>query len=96
MYVRLVRFGFGPGKQDAAQRLAADLVPAIADRPGCKGVTFFGDHSDGEYGLYVLWDSQDNADAAASVIGPRLEQHLAGTVQRPPERRLFEVLESSA
>ena len=96
MYVRLVRFAFGPGKQDAAAKLAADLVPAISARPGCKGVTFFGDHSDGEYGLYVLWDSQENADAAASVIGPRLEQYLAGNVQRPPERRLFEVLQTSS
>jgi hypothetical protein len=60
-----------------------------------KSVTFFGDHSDGEYGLYVLWDSQENAAAAAEVIGPRLEQHLAGNVQRPPERRLFEVLQGS-
>jgi hypothetical protein len=58
-------------------------------------VTFFGDHSDGEYGLYVLWDSKDKADAAAAVIGPRLEQHLSGKVQRPPDRRLFEVLQAS-
>ena len=92
MYVRLVRFAFGPGKQDAAQSLAADLVPAISARPGCKGVTFFGDHSDGEYGLYVLWDTKENADASAAVIGPRLQQHLAGT---PSDRRLFEVLQTS-
>ena len=96
MYVRLVRFGFGPGKQEAAQNLAADLVPAISSRPGCKGVTFFGDHADGEYGLYVLWDTQENADAAAAVIGPRLEQHLSGNVVRAPERRLFEVLQASS
>jgi quinol monooxygenase YgiN len=95
MYVRLVRFGFGPGKQDAARKLADDLVPAIGARTGCKGVTFFGDHSDGEYGLYVLWDSKENADAAAAVIGPRLQQHLAGNVQSPADRRLFEVFQTS-
>ncbi len=96
MYVRLVRFAFGPGKQDAAGNLAADLVPAIRSRPGCKGVTFFGDHADGEYGLYVLWDTQENADAAAAVIGPKLSQHLAGNVQRPADIRLFEVLQTSS
>ena len=43
MFVRLVRFSFGPGKQAAAQNLANDLVPAIQARPGCQAVTFFGD-----------------------------------------------------
>ena len=96
MYVRLVRFTFGPGKHDAAQNLAADLVPAISARPGCKGATCFGDSSSGEYGLYVLWDSKDDADAAAAVISPRLQQHLAGNVQSPADIRLFEVLNASA
>lgn len=95
MYVRLVRFAFGPGKESAAQQLADDLVPAISARSGCKGVTFFGDHSDGEYGLYVLWDTKENADTSAAVIGPRLQRHLEGNVQRPPDRRLFEVLQTS-
>jgi hypothetical protein len=96
MYVRLVRFGFGPGKQGAAQNLANDLVPAISARPGCGGATFFGDNTSGEYGLYVVWDSQENADAAAAVIGPKLSQHLAGNVLRPAEIHLFEVLKTSA
>jgi quinol monooxygenase YgiN len=96
MYVRLVRFGYGPGKQDAAQNLAADLIPAISARPGCERATFFGDHADGEYGLYVLWDSKENADAAAAIIGPKLSQHLAGNVQRPADIRLFEVLQTSS
>ncbi len=92
MYVRLVRFAFGPGKHDAAQKLADDLIPSISTQPGCEGAMCFGDRSSGEYGLHVLWDSQEHADAAAAIIGPRLEQHLAGNVQGPPERRLFEVL----
>lgn len=94
-YVRLVRFSFGPGKHDEAERLANDLVPAIKARPGCGGVTCFGDAASGEYGLYVLWDSQANADAAREVIGPRLQQHLAGNAQRPPDMGLFEVIASS-
>ena len=96
MYVRLVRFAFGPGKHDAAQNLANDLVPAISARPGCMGATCFGDSSSGEYGLYVLWDSKENADSAAAVIGPKLQQHLAANVQSPADIRLFEVLNASA
>ncbi len=92
MYVRLVRFTFGPGKRAEAQSLADDLVPAIGEQPGCQGVTAFGDDTDGEYGLYVRWDSREHADAAAGVIGPRLQQHLSGNVQGPPDIRLFQVL----
>ena len=95
MYARLVRFAFGPGKQDKAKKLASDLVPQISSRPGCKGATCFGDSESGEYGLFVLWNSKEEADAASAVIGPKLQQHLAGNVQSPPAINLYEVIESS-
>ena len=96
MYVRLVRFAFGPGKHSQAEDLAGELIPAIKSQPGCEGATFFGDATDGEYGLFVLWDSQEHADAAAAVISPRLQRGLAGNVQRPPDIRLFGVIEPKA
>jgi hypothetical protein len=92
MYVRLVRFALGPEKRAVAQALADDLSPLIAAQPGCKSVTVFGDDSDGQYGLFVLWDSEANANAAAAVVRPKLDQHLSGHVQAPPDARLFEVL----
>ena len=92
MFARLVRFTFGPGQRDAAQKIADDLTPLIAEQPGCAGVTVFGDDGDGQYGIFVLWDSRANAEAAAQVIRPQLDQHLAPKVQSPPETRLFEVL----
>jgi quinol monooxygenase YgiN len=91
MYARLVRFSLGPGKRDVAQAVADDVAPAIAAMPGCKGVTVFADES-GESGLFVLWDSQANANAAAPVIRPKLDQHLASHVKGAPDIRLFEVL----
>ena len=96
MYVRLVRFTFGAGKHSAAEDLADELVPAIGALKGCSSVTFFGDATDGEYGLVVMWESREDADAAAAVIGPRLQQGLAGNVQGPPDIRLFEVIEPKA
>ena len=95
MFVRLVRFSFGAGKHEAAQNLAGKLVPAISVQPGCRSAVFFGDASDGDYGLYVLWDTQENADAAAAVIRPQLNVGLAGNAQAPPDVRLFEVIEST-
>jgi quinol monooxygenase YgiN len=94
MYARLVRFSFGPGNHEAAQALADDIAPQIETQPGCKGVTVFGDEADGAYGLFVLWDSEQNANAAAQVIRPKLDEHLSGKVQAPPDARLFKVLSS--
>ena len=92
MYARLVRFSFGPGKRAEAQAIADDLAPLIAGQPGCASVTVFGDDNDGQYGIFVLWDSQANAEAAAKLVRPQLDEHLAGNVQGAPETHLFEVL----
>lgn len=92
MYVRLVRFSLGPGKHALAQAIADDLAPLIASQPGCDGVTVFGDDSDGECGLFVLWKSENEANAAAQIIRPKLDEHLAGNVTGPPDARLFNVL----
>ena len=92
MFARLVNFNFGPGQQQAAETLAADLGPLIISQPGCASATFFGDDAEGEYGIFVLWATRAQADAAAAVVSPRLEQHLAGKVRAQPVRRLFEVI----
>jgi quinol monooxygenase YgiN len=92
MYARLVRFSLGPGKRDVAQALADDIAPLISQQPGCGGVTVFGDENDGEYGLFVLWDTEEHADAAAKVVRPKLDEHLSPHVKGPPDARLFKVL----
>ena len=96
MNARLLRFSLANGHRDVAQALADDLVPRIASQPGCQRATLFGDDSDGQYGIFVLWCCATHANEAAAVIQPILDQHLAGNVQAPPERRLFEVLSDSA
>ena len=92
MFLRHVYFNLGPGKRTAAQALEAEIGPLIRSQPGCAGATFFGDDTDGQYRIFVLWDTRAHADAAAAVVGPRLERHLAGNVTTNPTRRLFEVI----
>jgi hypothetical protein len=92
MYARLVRFSLGPGKRAVAQGIADDIAPQIAKLPGCAGVTVFGDDGDGQYGLFVLWDTETHANEAAAAIRPRLNQRIEGHVQGQPEARLFEVM----
>jgi quinol monooxygenase YgiN len=95
MFVRLVYFNYGPGRRQEADALAAELGPLIRSQPGCSSATFFGDDADGQYGIFVVWDTQAHADAAAAIVAPRLERHLAGKVKAQPTRRLFDVIASA-
>jgi quinol monooxygenase YgiN len=94
MFLRLVRFTLSEGSRSNAQDMANDLIPAIKKQPGCQSAVFFGGGDDGVSGLCVLWDSQEHAAAAADVIGPKLQQNVAGKVIDPPDARLFPVLAS--
>ncbi len=94
MYLRLVRFTFSEGNTSKAQAMADDLIPAIKQQPGCASASFFGGGEDGEGGICVFWDSQENADAAAAIISPRLQQHLAGNISGEFDARLFPVIAS--
>jgi hypothetical protein len=92
MNLRLVQFNLGPGRRSEAEAIADKVVPNIRKRPGCVRCEFFADPDSGDYGLVVLWESKEAAEAAASVIGPILmpllkEAHIS---QSP---RLFEVYE---
>jgi quinol monooxygenase YgiN len=94
MYLRLVQFTLSEGSRGKAQAMADDLISAIKQQPGCAHAAFFRSAEDGASGICVFWDNQEHANAAAAVIGPKLEQHLAGNVASEPQRRLFPVLAS--
>jgi hypothetical protein len=92
MYARLVRFSLGPDNTDVARTVAVELTPKITDMPGCRGVTVFGNDEDGECGLFVLWDSEAEANAAAGIIRPQLDGLIGPHIQDAPDARLFRVL----
>jgi len=92
MYARLVRSSFGPGKHAAAQEIDDNIAPLMSAQSGCQGLTVFGDETDDEYGIFVLLDTEDKANAAAQLVRPKLNDHLAGHAKAPPNARLFKVL----
>ena len=94
MYARLVTFTMGQGKREIAEKMAVDLIPTIKQQSGCQSAALFTDDSDGSGGLVVMWATEADANAAATVIGPKLSQHLAGNTEGPPSIRLYEVLQS--
>lgn len=91
MYLRLVRITLEPGSGEAAHNLADEFVPAIKAQNGCNKCVFFADDSTGDYGIMVLWETKEDADAAAPVIGPRLAQAISEVANEPANIKLFEI-----
>lgn len=87
MHARLVRFAVAPGSQEAMTALGSDLLGAIRQQPGVVDVTFLGDDSDGQWGVFVRWESAEAAMAAAGVIRPQLDAHLSGKALAPPDAK---------
>lgn len=96
MYATLLALALGPGTRSAGEKLADQFAPALKTMKGFKGVTFFGDETTGDYGSLTLWETKEDAEAAAAVTGPKLEQAVSGIVKAPPTRRFFEVYEPKA
>ena len=91
MYLRLVQFS-SPDRS-AAEALASELVPSIRSRSGCRECMFFADFDAGDYGLAVVWESQEAADAAAAEMGPVLMKGVQEAKGAVASRRLFEIYE---
>ncbi len=96
MYAQLVMLTLGPGTRSAGEKLADQFAPALRALKGFKGVTFFGDEIVGEYASLSIWESKEDVEAAAAVLGPKLEQAVSGIAKAPPTRRFFEVYETKA
>ena len=96
MYANLVTFTLGAGKRAAAEKLVDQFAPALGAREGFKSATFLADEATGEYGVLVVFESREDADATFATLFPKLGQALTGIAQGPPTRQLFEVLEPKA
>lgn len=96
MYASLSMITLGPGMRATGEKLADQFTPVLRAQKGFKGVTFFGDEAIGEYASLSLWESKEDAEDAAAVIAPQLEQAVSGIVKGPPTRRFFEVYEAKA
>ena len=92
MKIRLVRFNLGPGRRSEAEAIADKVVPLIRAQRGLERCEFITDDQTGDYGLVVLWSTQEAADAASQVVSPVLMRALA-EAKASPDIRLFDVYE---
>lgn len=93
MYARMSLFRLAPGMRPKAEALADGFAPQLRARKGFKGVTFFMDESAGEYGAFTLYETKEDAEAAAEALDSQFREVLGGIAQGPPTLRQFEVYE---
>ena len=96
MYASLSMITLGQGMRSTAEKIADQSVPTLKALKGFKGVTFLGDVTVGEYSSLSLWESKEDAEAAAAVMAPKVEQAVSGIAKKPPTRRFFEVYKPKA
>jgi quinol monooxygenase YgiN len=94
MYGRLTLITADPGERSKMEALADRSVSRYRQLKGFKGVTFFTDEQEGVYGSLTLWESREDAEAAAAVAGPELLKALDGVALRgQPQIRTVEIYE---
>ena len=94
MYVRLLNFETDGNKKAEAITIMDSLVPKIRSQKGCKDCLFIMHESDNHYALLVFWDSKENADKAANIIGPQMLPALNRISTEIVVPRLYEVYQS--
>ena len=60
---------------------------------GFKDSTFFVNYETGECGTLSLWESKEDAEAAAAIMRPKLMEAAGGILKGPPTVKMFEVYE---
>jgi heme-degrading monooxygenase HmoA len=96
MVARFSLIQLGPGTRAQAEKLAGRHASIYRRQRGFRSVVFLGDVDRGEYGSMTVWDTREDAEAAAEAIHQVLQKDLSELglhMQGPPSPRLFEVYE---
>ena len=93
MYIRMLNFETTANKRVEVIGIMEETIPKIKAM-GCKACMLIMHESDNHYALLVSWDSKEQADAAASIIGPKLIPTLKRISKEAVVPRLYEVYEA--
>jgi hypothetical protein len=91
MYIRMLNFQTDGDKKAELITIMKTIIPKIRAKKGCEDCKFITHDSDNRYALLVFWDSKENADGAADIIGPQLLPALNNIAKEPVMPRLYEV-----
>jgi heme-degrading monooxygenase HmoA len=79
--------------RSTAVKVVNEMSPRVKAQKGFKSVNFLGDDETGEYGAFVLWETEGDAEAGKAALFPVLQNALSGIAKGPPTLKLFEVIE---
>jgi heme-degrading monooxygenase HmoA len=91
MYARFATFLLGEGQRADAEATAAQIENVMKDLKGFKSVTFVADESIGEYGIFSVWASKEDADSAGETLNAHFQDALKDDYEPPSTLRMFEV-----
>jgi hypothetical protein len=90
----MIYFTTGGDKKAEAMQIMDTMIPFIKSQKGCTDCLFLMHDGDGRYASLVFWDSKENADAAAGIIGPKLIPALNKIATEPVSPVLFQVYQT--
>ena len=93
MVVRLIMMNFGPGMRSGAEKVADAFAGIYKTMKGFKSSTFFGEWETGACGALSLWESKEDAEAAAALMRPKLMEAVGSMLKGPPTVKMFELYE---
>ena len=96
MFIRMLNFQIQENKKADLITIMDDMVPKIRSLKGCKDCMFVMHESDDHYALLVFWNSREDAEAAASFIGPQLLPALNRISKETVSPRLYEVYQPAS
>ncbi len=93
MYAQMLILKTAPGKRSEAEKLADQAFAALKGVKGFKGVTYFGDPDNNEYGSCYLWETKEDLDAVMKEFMPKMQEATNALAIEPPFRRIYQVYE---
>lgn len=92
-YLTLGLVTLKPGNRPAAEQIADQGAPGMAQQPGFEGATFFLDEERNVYGAVSFWESRETAEQANDVLTPQFEQAFGDLLEGSIESRIYEIYE---
>ncbi len=93
MHATMITFRVLPGTKEAMAELADKSRSDIEGMQGCKSVTFFVDNDANTFGMFGLWEKEENAEDAINASCIYLQELLVGIAAVLPHCSIFEVYE---
>lgn len=97
MYARIVTIYVKPGARDTATRIGDEANALYRRSKGFVDVYFmFFDEAKGEYGSFSVWQTREDADAAAATHRELLAKNHPNDMVAPAKVQVVEVYEPKA